>query len=395
MLENIKSSFFIKILFFSLYDKTLLKLIKYSTKWQKYININLINYKIFSGKYIIYETKEKGKIYDALNDTLLYEGGIKDGKKNGKGKEYNEIGTIIHEGEYFNGKRKQSGSIYGFIEQYDKDGNLVLKTNNITDKINGIIKEYNMESQLIFEGEYLNGERNGKGKEYEWIPKQTYYVCELDNDYPTIKVKDWSCNLIYEGEYLNGERHGKGKGKEYKYGSLVYEGEYFNGEKWNGKEGKTEYLNGIIWNSPGTDLLSEMKEGKGFIIEYPPCIASDYGPYGYQIECELINGKKNGKGKEYFVDFLNNVKELIYEGEYLNGKRNGKGKEYCEGIITFDGEYLYDYKRKGKSYINGKLEFEGEYLYDRKWNGKGFDENGNIIYELINGNGKIKDYNSE
>ena len=38
------------------------------------------------------------------------------------------------------------------------------------------------------------------------------------------------------------------------------------------------------------------------------------------------------------------------------------------------------------------MEFEGEYLYDIKWNGKGFDENGNIIYELINGNGKVKEY---
>ena len=39
------------------------------------------------------------------------------------------------------------------------------------------------------------------------------------------------------------------------------------------------------------------------------------------------------------------------------------------------------------------MEFEGEYRYDRKWNGKGYDENGNIIYELINGNGKVKEYN--
>ena len=39
------------------------------------------------------------------------------------------------------------------------------------------------------------------------------------------------------------------------------------------------------------------------------------------------------------------------------------------------------------------IEFEGEYLYDKKWNGKGYDENGNIIYQLINGNGKVKEYN--
>ena len=39
------------------------------------------------------------------------------------------------------------------------------------------------------------------------------------------------------------------------------------------------------------------------------------------------------------------------------------------------------------------MEYEGEYLYNKKYNGKGYDENGNIIYELINGNGKVKEYN--
>ena len=29
-------------------------------------------------------------------------------------------------------------------------------------------------------------------------------------------------------------------------------------------------------------------------------------------------------------------------------------------------------------------------MNNEKWNGKGYDEDGNIIYELINGNGKIK-----
>ena len=38
------------------------------------------------------------------------------------------------------------------------------------------------------------------------------------------------------------------------------------------------------------------------------------------------------------------------------------------------------------------MEYEGEYLYNQKWNGKGYDENGNIIYELIKGNGKGKEY---
>ena len=36
--------------------------------------------------------------------------------------------------------------------------------------------------------------------------------------------------------------------------------------------------------------------------------------------------------------------------------------------------------------------FEGEYLNGKKWNGKGYDINNNIIYELKNGKGFIKEY---
>ena len=47
---------------------------------------------------------------------------------------------------------------------------------------------------------------------------------------------------------------------------------------------------------------------------------------------------------------------------------------------------------KGKEYIKNKIEFEGEYFFNKKWNGKGYDENGNVIYELKNGNGNAREY---
>ena len=36
--------------------------------------------------------------------------------------------------------------------------------------------------------------------------------------------------------------------------------------------------------------------------------------------------------------------------------------------------------------------YESEYLLGKKWNGKFFDENLNIINEIKNGTGKIKEY---
>ena len=61
--------------------------------------------------------------------------------------------------------------------------------------------------------------------------------------------------------------------------------------------------------------------------------------------------------------------------------------------MIFEGEYLYDHKRKGKSYINGKLEYEGEYVCDKKWHGEGYDKKGKKIYEVKNGKGKVREYN--
>ena len=98
-----------------------------------------------------------------------------------------------------------------------------------------------------------------------------------------------------------------------------------------------------------------------------------------KYEGEFLNGKINWKGKEYCGN-----SELKFEDEYLNGDKHEKGKEYnVYGYLIFEGEYLYDFRLKVKLFKNGKFEYESEYLNNKKWNGKGFDENGNIIYELM------------
>ena len=67
------------------------------------------------------------------------------------------------------------------------------------------------------------------------------------------------------------------------------------------------------------------------------------------------------------------------------------GKEYnYDGELIFEGEYYNDRIFKGKLYVKGKLEYEGEFLFDKKWDGKGYDINGNIVFELKQGNGFIQ-----
>ena len=100
----------------------------------KIININIINYRLLSGKYIIYETERKGIEYNSLNNKLIYEGEYKNGERNGNGKEYNYYGKLKYEGEYLIGK-KWNG------KEYD---------------------DYN--GKLKYEGEYLNGKKMEKEK---------------------------------------------------------------------------------------------------------------------------------------------------------------------------------------------------------------------------------------
>ena len=382
-MEKIISDYFISKLFAFVEFKKQLRLIIYNKRLQNRSNISLNHYKIFSGKYILYEneTKTKGKIFNAYNNMVYYEGELLKGKRNGTGKEYYDYGATIklkYEGEYLNGKRNGKG------KEYDEN--------------NG---------SLMFEGEYLNGERSGKGK-------------ELNYDY-----------VIFDGEYLNGKRY-KGIIKYYYYhGPIRNITEYENGKIWNLKrydldnniiceikEGKgfdiidfngakfeNEYLEGKIkkikaydknnrlkyekefnndkiWNmkvyDENSNVINEIQNGKGLIKEFDEYLSLEF-------EGEYLNGERNGKGKEYIIDELKfegeyskgkrngkgkeynfNDGTLIFEGEYLNGIRNGKGKEYYRnGQLKFEGEYFYDKRIKGKLYIEGKLEFEGEFLFDR------------------------------
>ena len=358
MFKEIKSTYFPKIIYTFICEKRKLNLLKYNKTLQNSLNISLINYKILSGKYIIKETKENWKIYNAYDETLLfegnyisgygreyiknkliYEGGYLNGKRNGKGKEYDIFGkNVIIEGEYLNGKRWN-------VMQYDEYGDIISEIK----EGKGFFKTcYIPYQNSKYEGEYLNGQKNGKGKEY-------YHSGELK----------------FEGEYLIGLRHGKGK-EYYKNGNLKYEGEYFFGRKWDIK----------LYDNNGK-LIHELKDGKGFIKENGDFNINEFG---------YLSGLRNGKGKIY--SNKDNNSKLIFEGEYLNDKTMGMGKRYnLDGELIFEGEYLYNSQIKGKHYVNGKLEYEGDYLYERKYNGKGYDSNGNVIYELINGNGKVKEHN--
>ena len=161
MLEKIKSKFFLRMLLFSLDERVKLKLVQYNKRLQKEININIINYKIFSGRYIVYDTKENGAEYSNYDDKIIFKGEYFLCYRL-KGKKYIK-GLLQFEGEFlFNNKYNGKG--------YDENGNVISELKNGTGKV----KEYDDYGTLKFEGEYLNGKRNGKGKEYDINGKLTY-----------------------------------------------------------------------------------------------------------------------------------------------------------------------------------------------------------------------------
>ena len=84
------------------------------------------------------------------------------------------------------------------------------------------------------------------------------------------------------------------------------------------------------------------------------------------FEGQLINEKKNGKGKGYHENG-----KLQYDGEYKDDLLNGNVKEYDnKGKLIFDGEYKDNHRWKGRA---DDEEFQGEYLNGIKQNGKGVE----------------------
>ena len=99
MIHIIRSKFILKTIFNNINYGRKLNLILYNKILQKGLNIDIIDFKMFTGRYKITEENEKVKEYNSYNDNLIYEGEYLNGKRNGKGREYNFNGdTIIYEG---------------------------------------------------------------------------------------------------------------------------------------------------------------------------------------------------------------------------------------------------------------------------------------------------------
>ena len=243
------------------------------------------------------------------------------GKRNGKGKYY-EDGKLTYEGEFLNGKKNGKGI------EYDKNGNILFEGEYLYGKkMNGNLKEYFKNGNVKFEGEYSNGERNGKGKEYNNNGK-----------------------LLFEGEYLNGKRW-NGKGIEYNdYNKILFEGEYLNGERWNGK-GKEYYGSKLIYekdylNGEICKEICEIDDLKNKDLTKAIFVNFDSDNYNkLKIPCfpdeevsELIQRYESLVGTDPYCDFWN---KYVFNGKIL--QYNLTLRE--EGIVNQDSILVVEERR--------------------------------------------------
>ena len=205
-----------------------------------------------------------------------------------------------------------------------------------------------MKTLLLFEGEFLNGERL-TGKEFKELTSNFIENIELSSDY----------TIQYES----------GNFKGFRYSFLEFEGEYLNGKRWNGN----------IYNYLYKEMY-KLKEGN-----------------------EIKKTKKKIKKleiKKYLdIEKEDSYDELTYERNNLNKIKNGEGKEYdSHGNLIFKGQYLNDERQNGKIYEYDNLNnliFEGDYSNRKIWNGKNYDKSGNLLSEIKDGNGIVREFYSD
>ena len=113
-MDKIKCSFFFNFLLSYINDRRKFKIATYNKELKALLDINLLDYKRMSGKYILGDVNGKGKEYN-YKDKVLYEGEFLKGKRNGKGREFDKYDKLVNEGEYLNGKRHGKGKEFNYF----------------------------------------------------------------------------------------------------------------------------------------------------------------------------------------------------------------------------------------------------------------------------------------
>ena len=185
-----------------------------------------------------------GELY--LKSGKKYEGNFIDGKLNGYGRLIDLFGIICYEGEF---KDNQLMDGKGIIIKIEENGDKTIYEGDIKNKKKeGKGTEKNKDYTYIgsfsddlkhgkgkiifkggdtYEGEFINGKLTGKGI-YQWEDKSTYNGEFLDGMMHGKGIYTYNNGNIYEGEFVNNLKEGLG---EYRWkNGKIFKGTYKKGQ---------------------------------------------------------------------------------------------------------------------------------------------------------------------
>lgn len=272
-----------------------------------------------------------------------YDGKIKNGKLDGKGKLYFRVNGAeeqgykngVWENGMFTGKATLPIAPKGYYK-----GELV------KDKKQGE-GEIKYADGAVYAGYWENDLRAGKGK-YTW-PNGGYYDGEWKNNQingaGTMVIKGysaWTCNWKDEIPCDSG---------------VVA---YTNGAKYIGGVGGKKDGNSIRYFYQGFGRFKQSFPSEDTSMR------NDSSYVGYFHE-----GLPHGKGRmeRNYVNREDNLMQLIYDGNWEKGLKQGNGKQeiqYMMGFESYDGEWNSGLKNgKGKMIVTGEM---SETTYTGTWN---------------------------
>ena len=302
-----------------------------STKCNTYIGPYINNKKNGLGKLITEQFSYEGNFKDDLFDgygeysckQYTYKGTFSQGKKSGKGTEFNLIKKTEYKGDFNEDKKNGKGQ-----EKYP-DGTIYL-------------------------GEYKNDKRHGKGKMFLDGIKSWSYKGEFVEDKITGKGRfKWNENKSYNGSWLNNELSG--------YGILIDgDNKYIGYFEHNMKHGY-----GANFYNSHSAILGNWKND--LIEDFAIIVLINNNPeQNKKIEITTEENNMISEEEKYNFKYVKTVKGEIVKGDLEEDELNEfkESKEYEEMIRLYKDKILPDFEQnleESKSEENQSSSFFGNY----------------------------------
>lgn len=173
------------------------------------------------------------KRIDQQSGITAYEGGYKDGKRDGFGAYYYRDGSLCYAGSF---KEDQKN---GLGVSFRASDHALHVTNWQEDRPGETVTLFDKDGNLKYSGKIVDGKKVGAGIAYDEDGNIFISKWQGGSDTGFGSVFDADGDLIYTGMWKNGSRHGNGT-EFNKQGDVVFSGEWKEGVQWGGILYKSE-----------------------------------------------------------------------------------------------------------------------------------------------------------